>query len=301
MDAIEVMPVTQLIRSVDLSSALYVVATPIGNLRDITLRALDTLTAVDVIYAEDTRQTRRLLDAYGIKTTLRTYHDHNGAQMRPVIIEALEKGERLALVSDAGTPLISDPGFKLVRDVREAGFDVIPIPGPSALTAALSAGGLPTDTFTFAGFLPVKTGQRLERLKSFADQKTTLVLYESGNRLDDTVAAIIEVFGAETELVMARELTKMFETIIHSEAGAFLSQLQEDGPPKGEIVLMVSLTGEGQVEVSEEDIDAYLIDRMANLGAKGAAAEASKKFDRPKRELYARAVSLQHKARGDNG
>ncbi|MAI91088.1 16S rRNA (cytidine(1402)-2'-O)-methyltransferase [Ponticaulis sp.] len=294
MNANEVKPVTQLIRPVDLSSALYVVATPIGNLRDVTLRALDTLAGVDVIYAEDTRQTRRLLDAYGITTSLRTYHDHNGAQMRPQIISLLEEGKSIALVSDAGTPLISDPGFKLVRDVRDEGHKVVPLPGPSALTAALSAGGLPTDTFTFAGFLPVKTGQRLDRLKSFAGQKTTLIFYETGNRLADTVSAIIEVFGAETELVMARELTKMFETIVHSEAGAFLEELNSSDKLKGEIVLMVSLTGDEAGTAGEADIDGYLLDRLESLGAKGAANAAAKEFSLSKRDLYARAVELQN-------
>lgn len=292
---------TQLIRSVDLSSALYVVATPIGNLRDITLRALDTLSAVDVIYAEDTRQTRRLLDAYGLKTTLRTYHDHNGAQMRPLILKALEDGEAIALVSDAGTPLISDPGFKLVREVCEAGHKIIPLPGPSAAIAALSVAGLPTDVFTFAGFMPPKSGQRKEKLKAFLGQKTTLILYETGPRLGDTLKDVADVFGAECDVVIARELTKLFEEVRRETAQSAAERLSKDGPPKGEIVLLISLSGTEGDGAAEMDVETFLSERLADLGAKGAANEAAKKFGRSKRELYAKAVALQSKSQSEDG
>ena len=295
--ASEVAPVTQLIRTADLSPGLYVVATPIGNLRDITLRALDTLASVDLIFAEDTRQTRRLLDAYGLKATLKPYHDHNGAQMRPQIIAAIEEGKAVALVSDAGTPLISDPGFKLVREVQAGGYPVVPMPGPSALTAALSVAGLPTDTFIFAGFLPPRDKQRADRLRGFSGQRATLVIYETGNRLSDVVSSICEVFGETTELVMARELTKLFETIVHKPAGEFRDWLAEAGQQKGEIVLLISLTGDEQADASDEDIATYISDRLERLGAKGAANDAAAVFNKPKRELYALAVELQKKAR----
>lgn len=283
---------TQLFRTVDLSPGLYVVATPIGNLRDVTLRALDTLASVDLIFAEDTRQTKRLLDAYGIDARLKPYHDHNGAQMRPVILSALEEGQAIALVSDAGTPLISDPGFKLIREVCEAGYKIIPLPGPSAAIAALSVAGLPTDVFTFAGFLPPKSGQRKEKLKGFAGHKTTLILYETGPRLGDTLTDIVEVFGADCDVVIARELTKLFEEVKRETASEAAARLEADGPPKGEIVLLISLTGE-EGEAGEVDIEGFLREKLPSLGAKGAANEAAKKFGLSKRELYALAVSLQ--------
>ena len=273
------------------------VATPIGNLRDVTLRALDTLSSVDLVYAEDTRQTRRLFDAYGIKTSLRTYHDHNGAIKRPEILEEIQDGKSIALVSDAGTPLISDPGFKLVRDLREAEEPVIPIPGPSALTAALSAAGLPTDCFLFAGFLPVKSHARQNRLSDFKTLQTTLAIYESGNRLADTLADIIAVYG-DIDVVMARELTKLFETFRMSKASDLIAFVKESGPPKGEIVLLASLTGVPGGEPEPEDIEAFLLERLDALGAKGAANEAAKHFNRPKREVYAMAVTLKQSKDG---
>ena len=284
---------TQIIRSVDLSPGLYVVATPIGNLRDITLRALDTLAAADVVYAEDTRQTRRLFEAYGLKTPLRTYHDHNGAAMRPQILEDIESGKSVALVSDAGTPLISDPGFKLVREVAEAGYKVIPLPGASALTTALSVAGLPTDTFTFAGFLPPKSKQRQERLSDFMGQRTTLVFYETGPRIADAVTDIVHVYG-DVEIVMARELTKLFETIHRSSAITFADWLAAEPTPKGEIVLMIALTGEEtDGRENEQSVEDFLLEQLKTKGAKDAAGEAARKFSKNKRELYALAVTLQ--------
>lgn len=290
---------TQVFRTVDLSPGLYVVATPIGNLRDISLRALDTLASVDIIFAEDTRQTKRLLDAYGIDAQLKPYHDHNGAQMRPMVLKAVDDGKAVALVSDAGTPLISDPGYKLVREIGDAGGDVVPIPGPSAAITALSAAGLPTDMFTFAGFLPPKSGQRQEKLRDFAGQKLTLIFYETGPRLLAALEDVVSVFGPETEIAVARELTKMFEEITRETASDTVARLTASGPPKGEIVLMISLTGEEVSSASEADVDQYILDRLKPLGAKGAASEAARQFKLPKRELYARAVALQN--RDSNG
>ena len=279
------------IRQETLPPGLYVVATPIGNLRDVTLRALDVLASADCVYAEDTRQTRRLLDAYGIRTVLKTYHDHNGAAMRPQIESEIEAGRSVALVSDAGTPLISDPGFKLVRDLRETGLQVTPIPGASALTAALSAAGLPTDTILFAGFLPPKSKARKSRLSELSGTDLTLVVYETGNRLKDTLRDVDAVFG-DPQIVMARELTKLFETFWSGKASGLIEALETDGPPKGEIVLLVSV--ETQTEAaSQDEIDAFLKARLAADGAKGAANAAAAQFGLPKRDLYARAVTLK--------
>lgn len=287
--------IAQFVRKGELPSGLYVVATPIGNLRDVTLRALDTLASVDFIYAEDTRQTRRLLDTYGIKTPLRTYHDHNGAHVRPQIRKNLEDGLAVALVSDAGTPLISDPGYKLVRDLREAKLNVVPIPGPSALTSALCAAGLPTDSFLFAGFMPPKSSARQTRLSDFRALSTTLVLYETGNRLSDTLTDIVSVFS-DVEVVMARELTKLFETFRYSKASELIEFVRNEGPPKGEIVLLVRLEGEKGGDASEADIEAFINGRLPELGTKGAANEAAAKFNRPKRDMYALANALKSKS-----
>lgn len=292
------MSLTQFVQKVELPSGLYVVATPIGNLRDVTLRALDVLNSVDVIYAEDTRQTRRLMDAYGLKTPLRTYHDHNGAQMRPVILSDIEKGHAVALVSDAGTPLISDPGFKLVRELRAHDCKVVPIPGASALTAALSAAGLPTDVFTFAGFMPAKSAARKRKLETFKSFETTLVLYETGNRLADVVADIGEVFG-DVELVMARELTKLFETFVSGTVTEFKTFLEEGGTPKGEIVLLISLENTADANASEDDIEAFLRANIEEQGVKSAANEAAALFNRPKRDMYALANALKNRGPAD--
>jgi 16S rRNA (cytidine1402-2'-O)-methyltransferase len=284
--------IAQFVRKGELPSGLYVVATPIGNLRDVTLRALDTLASVDFIYAEDTRQTRRLLDTYGIKTPLRTYHDHNGAHVRPQIRKNLEDGLAVALVSDAGTPLISDPGYKLVRDLREADLKIVPLPGPSALTSALCAAGLPTDSFLFAGFMPPKSGARQTRLSDFRSLSTTLVLYETGNRLKDALTDIVSVFG-DVEVVMARELTKLFETFRHSTASELIDFVESEGAPKGEIVLLVRLEGERGSDASDADIEAFIKERLPELGTKGAANEAAAKFNRAKRDMYAIASVLK--------
>lgn len=286
------MSLAQFVQKVELPSGLYVVATPIGNLRDVTLRALDTLNSVNLVYAEDTRQTRRLFDAYGIRTPLRTYHDHNGAQMRPLILSELKNGQSIALVSDAGTPLISDPGFKLVRDLREEGLKIIPVPGPSALTAALSAAGLATDTFTFAGFLPPKSNARKTRLAEFRSLQMTLVLYETGNRLSDVLTDIIDVFG-DVDVVMARELTKLFETFVSCKASDLIRTIETSGQPKGEIVLLVALSGEASSDASEADIEAFLTARIPDMGVKAAASEAASVFNRGKRDMYDLANALK--------
>ena len=194
-----------------LQPGLYVVSTPIGNLRDITLRALDVLAAADEVLAEDTRVAGKLLSAYGVKARLSPYHDHNGAERRPELLRKLSEGARIALVSDAGTPLVSDPGWKLAHEALEAGHRVFPIPGASAMLAGLVASGLPSDRFCFAGFLPPKQGARTQSLESLKAVPATLIFYESGPRLADTLADMASVLGAGRQGAVARELTKLFE------------------------------------------------------------------------------------------
>jgi 16S rRNA (cytidine1402-2'-O)-methyltransferase len=220
-----------------LASGLYIVATPIGNLRDITLRALEVLAATDLIACEDTRITRRLLDHYGITTPLTPYHEHNAAAARPKLLTRLAAGASLALVSDAGTPLISDPGFKLVRAARDAGHTVTALPGPSAVLVALSSCGLPTDHFFFAGFLPSKPLQRRARIAELKRLPATLVLYEGGSRVAACLADLAAELGPRTA-ALCRELTKLHEEVIRGDA-ATLAERFGGEPPRGEVVLVI--------------------------------------------------------------
>ena len=226
-----------------IAPGLHVVATPIGNLRDITLRALGTLAAADAVVAEDTRVSRNLLAHYGIATPLVAYHEHNAAAMRPVLLARLQKGERLALISDAGTPLVSDPGFKLVARSGGAGLPVTSAPGPSAVLAALVVAGLPTDRFFFEGFLPAKSGARRARIAELASIPGTLVLFESPRRLAETLADLAAVLGPR-QAAVARELTKHFESVRRGALDRLAADYERDGPPKGEIVLLVAPPGE---------------------------------------------------------
>jgi 16S rRNA (cytidine1402-2'-O)-methyltransferase len=221
-----------------LSGTLYVVATPIGNLEDITLRALRILREVALIAAEDTRRTRVLLSRYGIETPVTSYFEHNKLRRGPALIERLRAGENVALVTDAGTPGISDPGFHLVRLAREAGVPVVPIPGPAALVAALSVAGVPGDRFVFEGFLPVKRGRRLARLRELQALGRPIVLYESPHRLAATLEALAEVFGP-AEVVLGRELTKQFEEVRRGTAAELLAAVRAEGV-RGELTLVVN-------------------------------------------------------------
>ena len=216
---------------------LYVVATPIGNLEDVTLRALRVLREVDLIACEDTRRTRHLLARHEIRTSTTSYFEHNKLMRGPQLLRMLADGRSIALVTDAGTPGISDPGFMLVRDARAAGIPVVPIPGPSAVVTALSAAGIPADRFVFDGFLPVKPGKRLNRLKALRELETTLVVYESPYRIVVTLEAIREVFG-DVEIVVARELTKQFEEIVTAPAAAHLERLGAS-EPRGEFTVVI--------------------------------------------------------------
>ena len=220
-----------------MSGTLFVVATPIGNLEDVTLRALRVLKEVDVIACEDTRRTRALLAHFDIHTPTVSYFEHNKLARGPQLLRQLADGKSVALVTDAGTPGISDPGFLLVREARAAGIPVVPVPGPSAIVAALSAAGVPADRFVFDGFLPFKPGRRLNRLRALRDLETTLVLYESPHRIVATLEAIGEVFG-EVDLVLARELTKQFEEIVTATPSGHLERLAA-APIRGEFTLVI--------------------------------------------------------------
>jgi 16S rRNA (cytidine1402-2'-O)-methyltransferase len=219
------------------SGTLYVVATPIGNLEDITLRALRVLKEVGLVACEDTRRTRTLLTHFGIHVPVTSYFEHNKLVKGPAILKTLREGKSVALVTDAGTPGISDPGFLLVKEAREAGIPVVPVPGPSAVVTALSAAGVPANHFVFDGFLPVKPGKRIHRLEALRDLETTLVCYESPHRILATLGAIGRVFG-QVEIVVARELTKQFEEIVRGTPAA-LSERFAAGAVRGEFTLVI--------------------------------------------------------------
>jgi 16S rRNA (cytidine1402-2'-O)-methyltransferase len=265
------------------------VATPIGNLGDITLRALETLAGVDVIACEDTRITRRLTERYAIAAQLTPYHEHNAALARPKILERLTQGAAIALVSDAGTPLISDPGFKLVREACAAGHQVIALPGPSSVLAALSVAALPTDRFYFDGFLPPKQTARRARLAELSRIDATLVMFESGNRLQETLADLAAIMG-ERDAAVCRELTKMHEDIRRAP----LSELAKSAnslETRGEFVLVVA-PPKAAPAMSADALDDLLRRRLALESVKDAVAHAAEISGRSRREIYARALEL---------
>jgi 16S rRNA (cytidine1402-2'-O)-methyltransferase len=273
-----------------LEPGLYVVATPIGNLRDITLRALDVLARADLVLAEDTRVAAKLLGAFGLSARLERYDEHGAERTRPRALQALAEGGRVALVSDAGTPLVSDPGYRLVREAAEAGHPVIPVPGASALLAGLSVAGLPTDRFLFAGFPPPKSAARQSFLAELAGLRATLIFFEGGSRLAESLADMAKVLGAEREAVVCRELTKLYETVARGP----LHELATDprfAAPKGEIVVLV---GPGrEVQASAADADAALAEALSRLKPADAAAEVAKALGLPRRDLYKRALALK--------
>lgn len=274
-----------------LDPGLYIIATPIGNLRDISLRALDTLAAVDEVLAEDTRVARRLLDAHNIRAKLSPYHDHNGAKRRPELLEKLEQGGTLALISDAGTPMVSDPGWKLSREALDAGHKVIPLPGASALLAGLVASGLPSDRFMFCGFLPPKSGARKKAAKELAPVPATLVFYESGPRLTDCLSDLAEMLGGTREAAVARELTKLFEETRRGTLTELAEHYADVGPPKGEIVVLIGPPEASQAD--DETVDAALVEALKSQSVKQASAEVAALFGLPKRNVYQRALALK--------
>ncbi|WP_370335629.1 16S rRNA (cytidine(1402)-2'-O)-methyltransferase [Parvularcula marina] len=265
-----------------LAPGLYVAATPIGNLGDVTKRLADTLAAADEVLCEDTRISGRLMQALGITAKLRPYHDHNGPQVRPGILAALKDGARIALISDAGTPLISDPGYKLVAEARAQGIQVYTVPGPCAAIAALSIAGVPTDRFSFLGFAPAKQGARQSLLREVMMREETLVFYETGPRLSKMLRDVTEVMG-DRPVLIARELTKLHEEVVPGTATS-LADIYESQPPKGEIVVVLPPAAAPQP--TEEDIDRLMEEALKTLSLKDASEEVAKKTGRSKRDLY---------------
>jgi 16S rRNA (cytidine1402-2'-O)-methyltransferase len=274
------------------SGTLFIVATPIGNLEDLSPRARRVLGEVDRIAAEDTRHSRRLLDHFGIATPMLALHEHNEPVASAGLIARLLQGESIALISDAGTPLISDPGYVLVREARQAGIPVVPVPGPSALVTALSACGLPTDRFVYAGFLPSKRAARRKQLEQLAAEPRTLVFYEAPHRIEDTLADLRELFGDSREAVLARELTKRFETFLTGDLATLAGQLQADEDQRrGEFVIIVH--GAPEATVDHHETDRVLRILLEELPLKQAARLAAAIRGERKNELYQRALGWQ--------
>jgi 16S rRNA (cytidine1402-2'-O)-methyltransferase len=272
----------------ELAPGLYVVATPIGNLRDMTIRALETLAAADVIYCEDTRTSARLSEHFGIGTPRKALHEHNERALIDTVLDDLRRGGRVALISDAGTPLLSDPGFPLVRAAREDGLPVFAAPGASALLAALAVAGLPTDAFTFLGFLPPRREARENALRQHAARQETLVFYESPRRLGECLAAMAKVFGAERVGVVALELTKKFERVFRGPLGDLAQQFAETGT-KGEAVILVA--GAADTAPPEDEWQAALADAMVDQPLRAAVDEIAARFNLKRKDVYDAALA----------
>ncbi len=277
-------------KSGDLAAGLYVVATPIGNARDISLRALDVLRACDVIAAEDTRVTSKLLAIHGVSRPLVPYNDHNAPQMRPRLLARLNRGEAVVLVSDAGTPLVSDPGYKLVREVVAAGMPVVAIPGPSAVLAGLTLSGLPSDRFLFAGFLPSRAGERAAVLEELKGVRATLIFFESAQRLSDSLAAMAQVLG-DRPAVMARELTKLHEEVRRGMLSGLAAHYETAGAPRGEVTLLVGPPREAEADTAR--LDAALKAALPFMPVKAAADMLAALTDGSRKAIYARALELK--------
>lgn len=276
-----------------LPSALYVVATPIGNLEDITFRAIEILKQVDLILAEDTRHSHRLLQHFDIHKPLISYHDHNEPEKEKTLLQELAHGKSLALISDAGTPLISDPGYRLVRLAQDLGFKVIPIPGPCALIAALSVSGLATDQFIFSGFLPAKSSARIKVLESLKSDSRTQIFYEAPHRIIETLEDMSEVLGEEREIVIARELTKTFETIYRSSIKDVIGWIKTEKQERGEFVVLVA--GFKKEGLSETHFDSTRVLKilLSELSLKQAVHLAAEITDQPKNVLYDMALKMK--------
>lgn len=272
-------------------AGLYLVATPIGNMRDITLRALDTLSASELVVCEDTRVTGKLLAYYGLKKPLLPYNDHNADKQRGAILEKLRGGKLVAFVSDAGTPLVSDPGFKLVRECVENKISVTGIPGASSVLTALQLSALPSESFCFAGFLPPKESARRTALKSWKDVPATLIFFETAPRIEKSLTDMLEVLG-DREIAVARELTKIFEEVRRAKISDAIA-FYKDNAVKGEIVIVV---GPGAVEAaSEEDIEKQLKKALKTMGTKEAAAAVAETTGKARKELYDLALKIAKK------
>lgn len=275
-----------------LAPGLYLVATPIGNAGDITLRALETLRRANAVACEDTRVTGKLFSIYGISTPLLPYHDHNGERMRPVLLKRLADGEAIALVSDAGTPLVSDPGYKLVRAVQEAGLPVTSVPGASSVLAGLSLSGLPSDRFLFGGFLEARSSARRTQLAELAVVPATLVLFESARRLAESLTDMADVLG-DREAAVTRELTKLFEEVRRGRLRELAAHYAEAGPPKGEVVLVVGPPLAAQAGAA--DLDAMLLAALDGNSVRDAAELVAKATGERRKLVYARALALAPK------
>ncbi len=285
----------QPILATSLEAGLYLVSTPIGNLGDMTLRSLNALAMADVIYCEDTRVTPRLLERFGIKNKLKPYHDHNSDGAGASIIAAIQQGQIITLVSDAGTPLISDPGFPLVRDCVAAGLKVEALPGASALLPALQLSGLPTDRFTFLGFLPQKKNERLKVLANIDDRSETVALYESPHRILEALADIQNVMG-ERPLSVSREITKMHEETIRGSAQSIASVLAAKPSIKGEFVIIIGAQDKSPEALTEDDITKAIEAALLDHTSGKAASLVSKKLGLPRDDIYARILALKGRA-----
>lgn len=278
-----------------MAGILYIVATPIGNLQDITLRALDTLKSVDLIAAEDTRHSKKLLEHYNVTTRLLALHDHNEREKYPYLLSLLEEGKSIALISDAGTPLISDPGYHLVTALRAAGIKIVPVPGACAAIAALSVAGLPTDQFLFVGFLPSKSQARQNRLSELKLIESTLIFYEAPHRILDLITDVIQVFGDERQLVIARELTKTFETILSGSAAEILQKLKADPHQQlGEFVVLIEGKTQETAKEMQQALQVYQI-LAKELPMKQAVQLAAEISKIKKNALYEQALKLLDK------
>jgi len=280
----------QALRASRLPGGLYLVATPIGNLRDITLRALDILAGADVIACEDTRVTRKLLEHYGISTPMLAYHEHNAAAARPKLLARMAAGESIALVSDAGTPLISDPGYKLVRAAQDAGHPVTASPGASATLTALNVAGLPTDRFFFEGFLPPKAGQRRTRIADIARIPATLVLFETGPRLAAALSDLAAELGAR-EAAICRELTKLHEEVRRGDLAALAADYAAEAEPRGEIVIVIA-PPPAEEKPDAQDVDDMIRNALMRVSMKDAVGEVAMATGLPRRDIYQRALEL---------
>lgn len=280
------------LRAPSLEPALYVVATPIGHLADITVRALDVLAAADLIACEDTRVTRKLLTRYGISARTVSYNDYSDAAKRAKLVAAVADGQAVALVSDAGTPLISDPGYRLVAEMRAEGLPVVPVPGASSLMAALAGAGLPTDRFHFIGFLAAKAGGRRRELAELAGLSGTLVLLESPNRLAATLSDAADLFGGETAACVCREMTKLHETFDRGPLSD-LAERYANQAVKGEIVLLIDMSGSGKAAPAQDEVDRLLTTALAAGPVRQAADKVAAETGLSRRALYQRALHLR--------
>lgn len=283
--------ITELLSPSKVTAGIYIVATPIGNIKDITLRALETLKSVDIIACEDTRMTQKLLSYYNIHTKLMQYHDHSSEETRQYILNLAGQGKSIALVSDAGTPLISDPGYKLIRTAQEQGIAITTLPGASSVPAAITLAGLPSNRFLFAGFLPNKQQARQNALLPLKPIDTTLIFFESARRLPEMLADMLEIFG-NREAAVVREISKLYEEAKRDSLENLVAYYQEYGAPKGEVVVLVA-PPEDEI-TTEDDLDSALKKALETMSVKDAAQYVAKQTGLPKKQVYARALSCRN-------